>query len=93
MSTSKKPGTGQKKTDRKTTGEQSAPKATDRTTDRAELVEKAIQSIEAKLASSEVKATLADFIRLLQMQKELQLDQPREIKITWVETTEEESGS
>lgn len=93
MSTSKKPGSGQQKTDKKTAAEQAAQRAANKAADRAELVEKAIQSIEAKLASSEVKATLGDFIRLLQMQKELQLDQPREIKITWVETTEEEPGS
>ena len=85
MGTPKKPRSGQPKADKKTTADRSA--------DRAELVERAIQSIEAKLKSNEVKATLADFIRLLQMQKELQLDQPREIKITWVETTEKEPGS
>jgi pantothenate kinase len=85
MRTPKTQGSEQPKADKKTAASRSA--------DRAELVERAIQSIEEKLKSNEVKATLADFIRLLQMQKELQLDQPREIKITWVETTEEEPGS
>jgi hypothetical protein len=64
-----------------------------RADDRADLVEKVIQSVEANLRSHKVKATLADFIRLLHLQKELQLDRPKEIKITWVETTEEESVS
>jgi excinuclease UvrABC nuclease subunit len=61
--------------------------------DRSRLVEKAIQSIAEKLESKDMKATFGDFIRLLQLQKELQIDQPREIKITWVESTETESAT
>lgn len=60
---------------------------------RADLVERAIESMEEKLGSSEVKATFADFIRLLQLQKELQADQPREIKVTWIDPNETESAS
>jgi hypothetical protein len=60
---------------------------------RAELLDKAIQSIEEKLGSSDVKATFADFIRLLQLQKELQTDQPREIKVTWIDPSDKESAS
>ena len=60
---------------------------------RAELVDRAIESIEQKLGSSDVKATFADFIRLLQLQKELQTDEPREIKVTWVDPNETESAS
>ena len=60
---------------------------------RADLVEKAIETIEQKLGDREVKATFADFIRLLQLQKELQADEPREIKVTWVDPNEKESAS
>jgi hypothetical protein len=60
---------------------------------RADLVERAIESIEQKLGSSDVKATFADFIRLLQLQKELQVDEPREIKVTWIDPNEQESAS
>jgi len=60
---------------------------------RAVLVEKAIESIEQKLGSSDVKATFADFIRLLQLQKELQADEPREIKVTWINPNEQGSAS
>ena len=60
---------------------------------RAALVERAIESIEQKLGSSDVKATFADFIRLLQLQKELQGDEPREIKVTWINPNEQESAS
>jgi hypothetical protein len=64
-----------------------------RDTSRANMVEKAIHSIEAKLGSTDVKATFGDFIRLLQLQKELQIDQPREIKVTWIDPSETESAS
>jgi len=75
-------------------GSAASKRAADRRADeRSDLVEKVIQSGEANLRSHKVKATLADFIRLLHLQKELQLDRPREIKITWVETAEEESAS
>lgn len=57
---------------------------------KAELVEKAIHSIEDKLESNDFKATLGDFIRLLELQKKLQVDQPREVKVTWVEPSETE---
>ena len=60
---------------------------------RADLVDKAIHRIEEKLGSSEVKATFADFIRLLQLQKELQIDRPQEIKVTWIDSSETESAS
>lgn len=60
---------------------------------RADLVERAIESIEQKLGSSDVKATFADFIRLLQLQKELQTDEPREIKVTWIDPNDQEPAS
>jgi hypothetical protein len=64
-----------------------------RSSKRADLVEKAIESMEHKLAASDVKATFGDFIRLLQLQKELQVEQTREIKVTWIDPSEKESVS
>ena len=64
-----------------------------RSSNRADLLEKAIQSIESKLGTSDVKATFADFIRLLQLQKELQAAEPREIKVTWIDPSQTESAS
>ena len=60
---------------------------------RADLVAKAIESMEHKLAASAVKATFGDFIRLLQLQKELQIEQPREIKITWIDPSEKKESA
>jgi len=64
-----------------------------RSANRAELLDKAIQRIEEKLGSADVKATFGDFIKLLQLQKEMQVDQPREIKVTWIDPSETESAS
>jgi len=55
-----------------------------------ELVEQVIEKMEQKLKSDEVKPSVGDFIRLLQFEKELEEEQPREIKVSWVEPREEE---
>jgi hypothetical protein len=73
--------------------ETSSPDASGRRANRAELLDKAIQRMEEKLGSADVKATFGDFIKLLQLQKEMQIDQPREIKVTWIEPSEAESAS
>jgi hypothetical protein len=56
----------------------------------ANLINKLVNNIEEKIDANELKATLGDLIRLMQMQKELEENQPREIKVTWVETPEAE---
>jgi len=60
---------------------------------RADLVDKAIHSIEAKLGSSEVKATFADFIRLLQLQRNCKLTGPRKSRLHWIDFERTESVS
>jgi hypothetical protein len=61
--------------------------------DSAALVRKAIENIETKLDSNELKATIGDFIRLLQIEKELEVERPRDIKVTWVESSQAEPVS
>jgi hypothetical protein len=41
------------------------------------------------LATGELKGTLADYIKLIQLEKELGDEQPREIKVGWVQSEEE----
>ena len=55
-----------------------------------ELVEQVIEKMEQKLKSEEVKPSVGDLIRLLQLEKELEEEQPKEIKVSWVEPREEE---
>jgi len=59
---------------------------------RALIVKKAIESIEAKLKTDKMKPTLADLVRLLQIEKELNADQPREVRVRWVESGEAKSA-
>ena len=55
----------------------------------SELVTKVIEGVEDRLKDKEMKATIGDYIRLLQLEKELdqELDNSsaKEIKVTWVE--------
>jgi len=60
---------------------------------KAELVSKVIEKIEQKLESGEMKPTVGDFIRLLQLEKELTEEQPREIKVSWVEPGEKDEDN
>jgi hypothetical protein len=71
---------------------ESAPKRPRRKS-KAALVSKVIEKIEQKLDSDQLKPTVGDFIRLLQLEKELKEEQPKEIKVSWVEPKEEEDAS
>ena len=82
---------GGKKTPKNAAG--TAAKPPRRAKNKSDLVKKAIKSFEKKLDSEEVKATVGDFIRLLQLQREMDGDEPREIKVTWVEPVESEPSS
>jgi hypothetical protein len=49
-----------------------------------------IKKIEEKLKDGEMRATLVDYIRLLQLQKEMEADEPRDIEVRWVESEQED---
>jgi len=56
----------------------------------AAVVKKLLESVERKLGGKDVKATLGDYIRLVQLQQELEQEEPKDIKVTWVEPKSEE---
>jgi hypothetical protein len=61
---------------------------------RAGVLKKLLKNAEKKLSGNEMKTTLGDYIKLVQLQKELDDEQqPREIKVTWVEPEETKSGT
>jgi hypothetical protein len=64
-----------------------------RRTTNAELVSNFIQKIEDKLGKDELKPTVGDLFRLLQLEKEMEEEQPREIKVSWVEAHEKDHAS
>ncbi len=51
----------------------------------AQVVKKMLTTIETKMAGDQMKATLGDYIRLVQLHKELDDESPKEIRVTWVE--------
>ena len=52
---------------------------------RAAVVKKLLRKLEEQMRGGEVKASLGDYIRLVQLHKELDEEAPREIKVTWVD--------
>ena len=70
-------------------------KAARRPKNRKRLIGTLLRKIEKefKTKGKETKATVADFIRLTQLERELEeQDQPREIIITWAEPAEKFAG-
>jgi hypothetical protein len=55
-------------------------------------VQKMLDVLESKI-DSDVKCSVADFIRLLQVERELMSEQVREIKVSWQEIQKPKEGS
>jgi hypothetical protein len=51
-----------------------------------------IKKMEANLKEADFKASLGDYLKLVQMEKEIGDDEPKEIKVTWVQPEEMKSG-
>mgnify|MGYP006875922276 CR=1 FL=1 len=61
---------------------------------KAKMISHVIERIEEKLESDEVKASVGDYIRLLQLERELEeKEQPKEIRVSWVERDEKDCAS
>ena len=53
---------------------------------RQQAIAKILEALQEKFTAEAPKATLADFIRLLQLERELkEEEQPREIVVRWVD--------
>jgi hypothetical protein len=59
----------------------------------ADLVDKVIQKYKEKVDHDKVTLSVGDLIRLMQYRKELETEDPKEIKATWVEPTEKEPAT
>lgn len=51
----------------------------------SELLASAITNMEERLKSQDFKPSLGDYLKLLQLEKEMEEGAPAEIKVTWVE--------
>jgi len=60
---------------------------------KAEVVEQILEKVEQKFGEGDMKATLGDYIRLVQLQKELDEEEPGEITVTWVDPDKTETDS
>ena len=49
------------------------------------LLDGVMKKMEATLGAAEFKPSLADYLKLVQLEKEFVEEGPREIKVTWVE--------
>ncbi len=58
----------------------------------AQAVKHMLTRIETKMKGDQMKATLGDYIRLVQLHKELDDESPKEIRVTWVEPAEKKSA-
>ena len=58
----------------------------------AQAVKHMLTRIETKMKDDQMNATLGDYIRLVQLHKELDDESPKEIRVTWVEPAEKESA-
>ncbi len=57
------------------------------------VIDDILKNVEEKLTGKDAKATLGDYIKLMQLQKELDEDeQPREIRVTWVDALVQITG-
>jgi hypothetical protein len=60
-------------------------------TKKAEIVEQILEKVEQRLAEGDGKATVGDYIRLVQLQKELEEEEPGEITVRWVDLEKTDS--
>lgn len=55
-------------------------------------VDRLLRTVQDKCLSDETKASVGDFVRLLQLRKEMVEESPKEIEIRWVEPSETENA-
>jgi hypothetical protein len=51
----------------------------------AQILAKAVKAIEDRLEAKDFKPTMGDYLKLLQLEHEMDEESPREVKVTWVE--------
>ncbi|MDW8356062.1 MAG: hypothetical protein RMK57_16185 [Bryobacterales bacterium] len=57
------------------------------------LVRRLKDAIVAKVEANEIKATVSDFVRLVELEKQMERSSPRGIEVRWVGPSEAEFGN
>jgi len=68
--------------------EKDATKEPKKQASHSELIKMAIEAFGAKIGEKNV--SVGEFVRLMELEKELEANKPRDIKVTWVEPGETE---
>jgi hypothetical protein len=55
----------------------------------SESLAKTIEQIEKRISADDFKPTVGDYVKLLQIEKDLEEETPKEITVTWVEPAPE----
>jgi hypothetical protein len=77
---------------KKKTAPKAAPKKRPGTKERVKTLKSILIKVENQMKKLPVKATLGEYMRLLQLQKEMLADEPKsEIRVGWVDEPEETS--
>jgi len=77
---------------KKKTAPKAASKKRPGTKERAKNLKSILLKVEKQMKKEEVKATLGEYMKLLQLQKEMVVDEPKdEIRVGWVDEPEETS--
>jgi hypothetical protein len=85
-----KTGKGKKPAGRES---ETAPQDEPKQQSQAEVVDKMIHRFGEKLDADKVNVTVGDFIRLVQFRKEMGEEDPKEIRVTWVDPIEKEHAN
>jgi hypothetical protein len=56
------------------------------------LVDEALGKMETQIKHGEMKGSIMDLVRLIQLHREMEYQQPTEVQVTWVETLKEEDA-
>ena len=74
---------------KKKTAPKAAPKKRPGTKARAKTLKSILIKVENQMKKDAGKATLGEYMKLLQLQKEMTMDEPKtEIRVTWIEDPE-----
>ena len=77
---------------KKKTAPKAAPKKRPGTKERAKNLKSILLKVEKQMKEKTVQATLGEYMKLLQLQKEMVVEEPKdEIRVGWIDEPEEPS--
>jgi hypothetical protein len=53
----------------------------------SKLLQRAIEAFDERIKAKDFKPTIAEYLKLLQLEQESNLETPKEIKVTWIDPT------